>query len=47
LGEMPLSGGGPAVAAAIEHATGLFSNKLPITGEVLTALEQKGDERRS
>lgn len=47
LGEMPLNGGGPAVAAAIEHATGLFANRLPVTGEVLTALEQKGDERRS
>lgn len=47
LGEMPLSGGGPAVASAIEHATGLFPTRLPVTGEILTSLEQEGDERRS
>lgn len=33
IGELPMDGGAPAIAAAIEHATGLFFDKLPISPE--------------
>ena len=35
IGEIPLDGGAPAVAAAIEDATGLRMRHLPITPERL------------
>lgn len=35
IGELPMDGGAPAVAAAIEHATGLSFDRLPITPERL------------
>jgi CO/xanthine dehydrogenase Mo-binding subunit len=35
LGELPMDGGAPAVAAAIEHATGLALTALPLTPERL------------
>lgn len=33
IGELPMDGGAPAVAAAIEHATGLSFQSIPITPE--------------
>ncbi len=33
IGELPMDGGAPAIAAAIEHATGLRFDRLPITPE--------------
>lgn len=35
IGEMPMDGGAPAVAAAIEHATGIAACALPLTPERL------------
>ncbi len=35
LGELPMDGGAPAVAAAIEHATGIFMDSLPLLPERL------------
>ncbi|WP_437709068.1 xanthine dehydrogenase family protein molybdopterin-binding subunit [Sorangium sp. So ce448] len=35
IGEMPMDGGAPAVAAAIEHATGIAVGALPLTPERL------------
>ena len=36
-GELPMDGGAPAVAAAIENATGLSASALPVTSERLSA----------
>jgi CO/xanthine dehydrogenase Mo-binding subunit len=33
IGELPMDGGAPAIAAAIEHATGLCLSELPLTPE--------------
>ncbi len=38
LGELPMDGGAPAIAAAIEHATKLVANDLPLLPERLLAL---------
>ncbi|WP_437644412.1 xanthine dehydrogenase family protein molybdopterin-binding subunit [Sorangium sp. So ce362] len=35
IGEMPMDGGAPAVAAAVEHATGIAACALPLTPERL------------
>ncbi len=35
IGELPMDGGAPAVAAAVEHAIGLVMNHLPLTPERL------------
>lgn len=35
IGELPMDGGAPAIAAAIEHATGLALGDLPLTPERL------------
>lgn len=35
IGELPMDGGAPAVAAAIEHATGIAASALPLTPERL------------
>lgn len=35
LGELPMNGGAPALAAAIEHATGLAGSEAPLTAEKL------------
>jgi CO/xanthine dehydrogenase Mo-binding subunit len=35
IGELPMDGGAPAIAAAIEHATGLAVSALPLTPERL------------
>ena len=40
IGELPMDGGAPAIAAAIEHATGLFAGELPLTPERLFSLYQ-------
>jgi len=37
IGEMPMDGGAPAIAAAVEHATGLVLDSLPMTPERLFA----------
>lgn len=38
LGELPMDGGAPAIAAAIEHATGMAAHDLPLLPEQLLAL---------
>ncbi|EYF08990.1 xanthine dehydrogenase family protein molybdopterin-binding subunit [Chondromyces apiculatus] len=38
IGELPMDGGAPALAAAIEHATGLIADSLPMTPERLHTL---------
>jgi len=40
IGELPMDGGAPAIAAAIEHATGLSVNVLPLTPERLLEASQ-------
>jgi len=40
VGELPMDGGAPAIAAAIEHATGLFASDLPLLPERLLALRR-------
>ncbi|WP_338046302.1 xanthine dehydrogenase family protein molybdopterin-binding subunit [Polyangium spumosum] len=44
VGELPMDGGAPAIAAAIEHATGIVSRDLPLLPERLLELQnaQKG-----
>lgn len=43
IGELPLDGGAPAIAAAIEHATGLSLADLPLTPEhLLEAAKRQG-----
>jgi len=37
VGELPMDGGAPAVASAIENATGLEASALPVTPERLSA----------
>ena len=39
LGELPMDGGAPAIAAAIEHATGMAAHDLPLLPEQLLALQ--------
>ena len=45
VGELPMDGGAPAVAAAIEHATGLVLDRLPMLPEDLFEASLKGDAR--
>ncbi len=42
IGELPMDGGAPAVAAAIEHATGIVLDSLPLTPERILASAGKG-----
>lgn len=42
LGELPMDGGAPAIAAAIEHATGMAARDLPLLPEQLLALQLSG-----
>jgi len=42
LGELPMDGGAPAIAAAIEHATGIIARDLPLLPEQLLALQLSG-----
>ena len=39
VGELPMDGGAPAIAAAIEHATGMAAHDLPLLPEQLLALQ--------
>ncbi|MGA7990618.1 MAG: xanthine dehydrogenase family protein molybdopterin-binding subunit, partial [Thermoanaerobaculia bacterium] len=41
LGEIPMDGGAPAVAAAVEHATGIVCDRLPLLPEELFALSKE------
>jgi CO/xanthine dehydrogenase Mo-binding subunit len=41
LGELPMDGGAPAVAAAVEHATGIVCDRLPLLPEELYALSKE------
>ena len=44
LGELPMDGGAPAIAAAVEHATGIVADGLPLLPEellVLAAAQEK------
>ena len=45
VGELPMDGGAPAVAAAIEHATGLVLDRLPLLPEDLFEASLKGGAR--
>jgi CO/xanthine dehydrogenase Mo-binding subunit len=38
LGELPMDGGAPAIAAAVEHATGIVADALPLSPERLLPL---------
>jgi len=40
IGELPMDGGAPAIAAAIEHATGLAMDHLPLLPEDLWEAER-------
>jgi CO/xanthine dehydrogenase Mo-binding subunit len=42
IGELPMDGGAPAVAAAVEHALGLAMDALPLTPERLFSASAKG-----
>jgi len=42
LGELPMDGGAPAIAAAVEHATGLAADELPLLPERLLELSLRG-----
>jgi CO/xanthine dehydrogenase Mo-binding subunit len=41
LGELPMDGGAPAVAAAVEHATGIVCDRLPLLPEELYVLSKE------
>jgi len=43
LGELPMDGGAPALAAAVEDALGVFATELPLTSDRLHALLQRDD----
>jgi CO/xanthine dehydrogenase Mo-binding subunit len=38
IGELPMDGGAPALAAAVQNATGVFAEKIPLSGEYLYSL---------
>jgi CO/xanthine dehydrogenase Mo-binding subunit len=42
VGELPMDGGAPAIAAAVFNATGAFVNEIPITPERLMAAIESG-----
>lgn len=44
IGELPMDGGAPAIAAAVEHATGISADALPLTPERLFALAHGSKE---
>jgi CO/xanthine dehydrogenase Mo-binding subunit len=46
IGELPMDGGAPAIAAAIEHATGVVMGSLPLTPERLLAAKQASESKR-
>ena len=41
LGELPMDGGAPAVASAVEHATGIVCDRLPLLPEELYVLSKE------
>jgi CO/xanthine dehydrogenase Mo-binding subunit len=41
LGELPIDGPAPAVVNAIEHATGVSIDRIPVTPEVLMEAMEK------
>jgi CO/xanthine dehydrogenase Mo-binding subunit len=41
VGELPMNGGAPALAAAVFHATGAFVSEIPVTPERLQATMEK------
>jgi CO/xanthine dehydrogenase Mo-binding subunit len=45
IGELPMDGGAPAVAAAVEHAVGLAVDHLPLTPERLFVLARSASAR--
>jgi len=47
IGELPMDGSAPAIAAAVEHATGLAADHLPLTPERLLALSLSADGAQS
>ena len=47
LGEMPMSGGGPAVANAVAHALGVRVVDLPVSPERIFAALQRREGRPS
>jgi CO/xanthine dehydrogenase Mo-binding subunit len=42
VGELPMDGGAPAIAAAVFNATGVFVSEIPITPERLMAAIENG-----
>ncbi len=42
IGELPMDGGAPAIAAAVEHALGVAMDTLPLTPERLLAASTQG-----
>lgn len=42
VGELPMDGGAPAIAAAVFNATGAFVSEIPITPERLMAVMERG-----
>lgn len=46
IGELPMDGGAPAIAAAIEHATGVAMGSLPLTPERILAAKQASERKR-
>lgn len=48
LGELPMDSGAPALVAAVDHAAGVFSEGIPVTGEYLhSLLRGKKQERKA
>ncbi len=47
IGELPMDGGAPAVAAALTNATGIFVTEAPATPEKLFAWEERGQMVKS
>lgn len=45
IGELPMDGGAPAIAAAVEHALGFAADALPLTPERLLEASGKGVSR--
>jgi CO/xanthine dehydrogenase Mo-binding subunit len=43
VGELPMDGGAPAIAAAVFHATGAFIDEIPVSPERLQAVVEKLD----
>ena len=44
VSELPMNGGAPALAAAVQNATGVFAKKIPLSGEYLFSLIEKSME---